>query len=134
MGDPELVIDGAHTSKSMEQCCDTFLSLYGEGGILIFGCAAGKNAEAMAEILAPHFSRVIITSPGTFKKSRPEDLYRIFGEKNPGGTELLLIPDTTEAIERALEGNRGLPILGTGSFYLAAEIRKYILSMKPGSR
>jgi dihydrofolate synthase/folylpolyglutamate synthase len=141
LGNPELVIDGAHTAKSVEQCRDTFLSLYGDGGILIFGCAAGKNAEAMAEILAPHFSRVIITSPGTFKKSNLEELYRIFSEKIWGGTELLLIPGTAEAVERALEGKRA--ILGTGSFYLAAEIRKHILNrqaqgqdgdMKPGSR
>jgi dihydrofolate synthase/folylpolyglutamate synthase len=128
MENPELVIDGAHTAKSVEQCRDTFLSLYGEGGILIFGCAAGKNAEAMAEILAPHFSRVIITTPGTFKKSSPGELYRIFGEKARGTTELLLIPDTTEAVGRALDKNLNLPILGTGSFYLAAEIRKYILN------
>ncbi|MDR3247483.1 MAG: bifunctional folylpolyglutamate synthase/dihydrofolate synthase [Treponema sp.] len=144
--DPELVIDGAHTPKSMEQCCRTFRSLYGEGGILIFGCAEGKNAGVMAEILAPCFSRIIITTPGTFKKSNPEDLYRIFREKIQGTTELLLIPDTAAAIDRALEVSRTrgangksnnpgmppilgmLPILGTGSFYLASEIRKYILA------
>ncbi|MDR3148274.1 MAG: tetrahydrofolate synthase [Treponema sp.] len=127
MSDPELVIDGAHTSKSVEQCRDTFVSLYGAGGILIFGCTAGKNAMAMAEILAPHFSRIIITTPGSFKKSSPEELYRIFGEHTRESTELLLIPDTAKAVERALDKNRGRPILGTGSFYLAAEIRKYIL-------
>jgi dihydrofolate synthase/folylpolyglutamate synthase len=128
--DPDLVIDGAHTPKSMEQCCGTFWSLYGDGGILIFGCAAGKNAEAMAEILEPHFSRVIITTPGTFKKSNPEALYRIFDDRAPAKT--LLIPDTAAAIDRALEESRSsgpepLPILGTGSFYLASEIRKYLL-------
>jgi dihydrofolate synthase/folylpolyglutamate synthase len=128
MQGPELVIDGAHTPKSVEQCRDTFLSLYGEGGILIFGCTAGKNAGDMAEILAPHFSRVIITTPGTFKKSSPTELYRIFGEKTLKNTELLLIPDSAKAVERALDRNRNVPILGTGSFYLAAEIRKYILS------
>ncbi|MDR2375903.1 MAG: tetrahydrofolate synthase [Treponema sp.] len=128
MQGPELVIDGAHTSKSVEQCRDTFLSLYGEGGILIFSCTAGKNAEAMAEILAPYFSRIIITTPGTFKKSSPTELYRIFGKMTRKNTELLLIPDSAEAVKRALDQNRNVPILGTGSFYLAAEIRKYILN------
>jgi dihydrofolate synthase/folylpolyglutamate synthase len=125
-GDPEFVIDGAHTKKSVEQCCKTFLSLYGEGGTLIFGCAEGKDAAAMADILSPHFSRVIITTPGTFKKSNPDGLYRIFSERIRDATELLLIPDTAAAVKQALE-NRRRPILGTGSFYLAAEIRKYIL-------
>ncbi|MDR2177082.1 MAG: bifunctional folylpolyglutamate synthase/dihydrofolate synthase [Treponema sp.] len=130
MEEPELVIDGAHTPKSVEQCRDTFLSLYGGGGILIFGCTSGKNAGAMADALAPHFSRVIITTPGTFKKSNPEELYRVFREKTREDTELLLIPGTAEAVERALDKNRALPILGTGSFYLAAEIRKYITTLK----
>jgi dihydrofolate synthase/folylpolyglutamate synthase len=128
---PNLVIDGAHTPKSMEQCCKTFRSLYGDGGILIFGCAAGKNAEAMAGILGPHFSRIIITTPGTFKKSNPEEIYHTFSKKIGKGTVLLLIPDTIAAIERALEESRSptpLPILGTGSFYLASEIRKHILT------
>jgi dihydrofolate synthase/folylpolyglutamate synthase len=124
--DPDLVIDGAHTPKSMEQCCKTFLSLYGGGGTLIFGCAERKNAAAMADILSSCFSRIIITTPGTFKKSNPVDLYRVFREKTGGATELLLIPDTAAAIDRALEDKRG-PVLGTGSFYLAAEIRKHVL-------
>jgi dihydrofolate synthase/folylpolyglutamate synthase len=128
MEDPELVIDGAHTPRSIEQCRDTFLSLYGSGGILIFGCAAGKNAAAMAELLAPHFSCIVITTPGTFKKSNPGELYRIFGERLRGNTELLLIPDTVQAVERVLEKSSGLPVLVTGSFYLAAEIRKYVLN------
>jgi dihydrofolate synthase/folylpolyglutamate synthase len=123
---PELVIDGAHTPKSMEQCCKTFRSLYGGGGTLIFGCAEGKDAGAMAEILSPHFSRIIITTPGTFKKSNPAGLRRVFSEKIKNTTELLLIPDTAAAVNRALE-DKGSPVLGTGSFYLAAEIRKHIL-------
>jgi dihydrofolate synthase/folylpolyglutamate synthase len=129
---PAFIIDGAHTPKSMEQCGRTFRSLYGEGGILIFGCAAAKNAEAMAKLLAPHFSRIIITTPGTFKKSNPDELYHIFNERAPEHTTVALIPDTAAAIARALEESRStgatLPILGTGSFYLAAEIRKYILN------
>jgi dihydrofolate synthase/folylpolyglutamate synthase len=125
-GEPELVIDGAHTPKSMEQCCKTFLSLYGEGGTLIFGCAEGKDAAAMADTLSSHFSRVIITTPGTFKKSNPAGLHRIFSERIRDTTELLLIPDTAAAVNRALK-DRGRPILGTGSFYLAAEIRSYVL-------
>ncbi|MDR1024502.1 MAG: tetrahydrofolate synthase [Treponema sp.] len=128
MEGPELVIDGAHTPRSMEQCRDTFLSLYGSGGILIFGCAAGKNAAAMAELLAPYFSCIVITTPGAFKKSDPGELYRIFGEKLRGNSELLLIPDTVQAVDQALAKSSGLPILGTGSFYLAAEIRKYVLN------
>ncbi|MDR2134278.1 MAG: tetrahydrofolate synthase, partial [Treponema sp.] len=76
--EPPVIIDGAHTPGSAARCCETFRDLYGEGGILLFGCAAGKNAGAMAEVLLPHFSRLVITTPGTFKISEPEKVYDIF--------------------------------------------------------
>jgi dihydrofolate synthase/folylpolyglutamate synthase len=126
--EPELVIDGAHTQKSMEQCAETFCSLYGEGGILVFGCGAGKNVRAMADILVHRFSRIIVTTPGTFKKSSPEDIYAVFKAKARKGTEILLVRETGPGIEKALTLGRelDLPILGTGSFYLAAEIRQHL--------
>jgi dihydrofolate synthase/folylpolyglutamate synthase len=139
--DPPLIIDGAHTPKSVELTAETFVSLYGEGGILIFGCVAGKNAEAMARLLLPHFSRIIITTPGSFKASDPETVYNIFVREAPGagkpntsvgtrgGPTLVCIKDTREALKYALDAGReqGLPALGTGSFYLAAEIRQALV-------
>jgi dihydrofolate synthase/folylpolyglutamate synthase len=128
-----VIIDGAHTEKSVELCVNTFTALYGEGGILIFGCAAVKNAEAMAAILTPRFSRIVITTPGTFKVSDPKGVYGVFAEelerrKAQGAAvpELLFIPETAKAIDYCLNESRnaGLPVLGAGSFYLAAEIRE----------
>ncbi|AEF86447.1 tetrahydrofolate synthase [Treponema primitia ZAS-2] len=133
--DTPVIIDGAHTEKSVELCVNTFTALYGTGGMLIFGCAAGKNVEAMAAILAPAFSRIIITTPGNFKVSDPGRINGVFEKevqriKEKAGAaqtapELLFIPETEKAIQYILTESRkaGLPVLGTGSFYLAAEIR-----------
>ncbi|MDR1862329.1 MAG: tetrahydrofolate synthase [Treponema sp.] len=129
--DPVFIIDGAHTVRSAALCAETFTRLYGEGGVLLFGCAAGKDVASMAELLLPRFSRIIITTPGSFKKSSPPEILEAFSRK-AGETirppELFYIPQTDKAIEKALElGEKtGLPILGTGSFYLAAEIRNTI--------
>jgi dihydrofolate synthase/folylpolyglutamate synthase len=124
--DPPVIVDGAHTSASVELCLKTFTSLYGEGGVLLFGCAAGKNAAAMARILLPHFSRVIITTPGTYKPSEPEGVYGIFKARAQAenDTEPVFIKETKEAVWSALDFSRerGLPVLVTGSFYLAAEV------------
>jgi dihydrofolate synthase/folylpolyglutamate synthase len=124
-GKAPVIIDGAHTEKSVELCADTFTALYGDGGILIFGCAAGKNAGAMAAILKPRFSRIIITTPGGFKASDPGAVHELFARAD-GQAELLFMPETGKAIDYALEESlrTGLPLLGTGSFYLAGEIRK----------
>jgi len=131
-GTPPVIIDGAHTAHSVETTVKTFVSLYGNGGALIFGCVAGKDVFSMAEICHPFFSVIIITTPGTFKKSAPKEVYDIFvGQKQKAEREpeILFISDTAEAIKtaRELALKRELPILGTGSFYLAAEIRAYFL-------
>ncbi|MDR2159748.1 MAG: tetrahydrofolate synthase [Treponema sp.] len=133
-----VVVDGAHTPKSIELCVRTFTALYGEGNILLFGCAEEKDGASMARILCPHFSHIILTAPGNFKASRPEELLALFGKerdriraagRTPPETEL--IGDTAAAVTGALRlgGRRGKPVLGTGSFYLAAEIRKEAGSM-----
>jgi dihydrofolate synthase/folylpolyglutamate synthase len=121
--DPLLIIDGAHTPESVFPCAETFCSLYGEGGILLFACAADKNASAMAEILLPRFSQIIITATGTFKASDPEKVYKAFSS-----AKTLLIHDTRAAIRQALETGRkkNLPILSAGSFYLAAEVKAFL--------
>ncbi|GHU09772.1 bifunctional folylpolyglutamate synthase/dihydrofolate synthase [Spirochaetia bacterium] len=136
-----IIIDGAHTPTSITFCIDTFTALYGDGAVLLFGCAAKKNDAEMARALIPHFSRIIITTPGSFKLSFPEDVYRIFlaetealkstlpaqaaGAK-PALPSITLIAETAEAIETAFAQSReyGLPLLCTGSFYLAAEVRE----------
>ena len=120
------IIDGAHTPESLELCVETFCSLYGEGGILLFGCAADKDASAMAKILSGHFSKIIITSIGTFKVNDPKKVYEVFSKY--GKEKVILITDIQEAVRQALEfgQEKGLPILGTGSFFLVSEIRKIV--------
>ena len=125
---PLFIVDGAHTKTSVKICLDTFTSLYGDGGILLFGCAEGKDVLSMAELCVPRFSRIIITKPGTFKKSNVEEILAAFVQATvtqKARPEIVFLPDTEEAVETAirLATEHGLPALGTGSFYLAGEIR-----------
>ena len=134
---PPFIIDGAHTPESLALCVETFCLLYGEGGVLLFGCAADKNSAAMAKIACPHFAKIFITTPGTFKTSDPAKVYETFAEI-AGREKTTLVKDMREAVKRAIlfardfrkdtetqrEGEKFLPVLGTGSFYLVAEIRK----------
>ncbi|MDR1868741.1 MAG: tetrahydrofolate synthase [Treponema sp.] len=133
---PPFIIDGAHTPESLALCIETFCSLYGESGVLIFGCAADKDASAMAHIAHSHFAKIFITGTGTFKISSPAAVYEAFAKTAVDCREKTeLAPDIEEAIKKAqnfarennLQGSL-LPILGTGSFYLVSEIRKIICS------
>ena len=130
---PPFIIDGAHTPESLSFCIETFCSIYGEGGVLIFGCAADKDAQTMVRIAHPHFTKIIITLPGTFKISDPEKVYETF-VKIAGQEKTELVKNTQEAVKKAQKAAKTqnqegkiLPILGTGSFYLVSEIRKFIL-------
>lgn len=121
---PPVMIDGAHTKQSIERTLKTFSQLFTGKGILIYGSVAGKDAQSMASILSGHFEHIIISRPGTFKKSNPRELFTLFQEKNES-TFLLEEPD--DAWEKALELSRGeKPVLVAGSFYMAAEIRKIL--------
>ena len=122
---PPFIIDGAHTPESLALCVETFCSLYGEGGVLIFGCAADKDAAAMAKAAHSHFAKIIITTPGNFKTSDPALVFEVFAQM-AGQEKTSLVKNTREAINAARDFARknNLPILGTGSFYLVSEIRK----------
>ncbi|MDR2795745.1 MAG: tetrahydrofolate synthase [Spirochaetaceae bacterium] len=129
---PPVVVDGAHTDISARLCVKTFTELYGRDGVLIFGCALGKNDEAMAEALLPHFSYIVITTPGTFKMSGPERVYETFKRRQAAGAcgkaEICFVKNTADGIREALNRAKkgSLPVLGIGSFYLAAEIRDFV--------
>ena len=118
---PLIMIDGAHTPRSVEAIRNAFLDLTSrsDSRILIFGCALDKDARAMASVLAPSFDRIIISRPGTFKKSDPAGTAQIFGEFAP----CELIEEPKDALEAALKdlSSRG-SLLVTGSFYLGGEI------------
>jgi len=127
--DPPFIIDGAHTPLSVAQCAETFCQLYGKGGILLFGCAADKDPQAMAAILLPCFEQCIITAPGSFRASDPAAVYSAFlaeSARQKGRVSIACIPDTKAAMEETLrlaeEAKR--PVLCCGSFYLAAEVRR----------
>jgi folylpolyglutamate synthase/dihydropteroate synthase len=58
--------------------------------------------------------------PGTFRISSPEKVYGAFSSD-----KTILVKDTAEAIQKTLELGREkkLPVLCTGSFYLASAVR-----------
>jgi dihydrofolate synthase/folylpolyglutamate synthase len=133
--EPPVIVDGAHTPRSVELCAETFSSLYGgelQRSILLFGCAADKDAAAMATILTGRFFRIIITIPGSFKPSYPEKVFAAFqkayGQDGSYGTPPVLVKDTLTAVKTALDlgAETGLPLLVTGSFYLAGIVKAYL--------
>lgn len=128
-GRPPVILDGAHTPLAVQRLLESVRALFPDAGgpgrpVLLFGSVAGKNPQAMAEILAPWFGAIIVSTPGTFKPSDPRGVWQVFHALNPAAE---LVRDPADALRRARALSRGrLPILVTGSFYMVSEIRKLL--------
>jgi dihydrofolate synthase / folylpolyglutamate synthase len=121
--DPPIVLDGAHTPDSVRTTLDSFETLFPGPKALLFACAEDKKHAAMAAILAPHFDRITITRPGTFKKG---DLSALAESFAAAGARFNALGEHLEAMTQATgEAARlGLPLLVTGSFYLCSEFAR----------
>lgn len=123
-GSPPIVLDGAHTLVSVARSGENFAKVFSGKRVLLFGSVSGKDWAGMAEALAPYFDVVIVSTPGTFKKSDPKMLLSIFKNHHPA---VELVPEPAEALERSRkEAGPAGAILVTGSFYMIGEIAELI--------
>jgi dihydrofolate synthase/folylpolyglutamate synthase len=123
--DQPIVLDGAHTPESSRLALATMESLFPGPKILLFACAQDKKHAEIAKILAPRFETILVTRPGSFKASDPEQAWSSFKAEAPAAE---LITDTRTAIAKAcaLAAEKRQPLLMTGSFYLCAEAKEYL--------
>lgn len=123
-GEPPVILDGAHTPLAVSRLVDSFARIFPGEAVLLFGSVSGKKPREMASILARRFPRIVISTPGTFKESNPEQVFEIFRDLNP---ETVLEKSPEAALRRARRESGGTrPILVTGSFYMVAEIRRLL--------
>jgi dihydrofolate synthase / folylpolyglutamate synthase len=136
---PPVFIDGAHTEHSIIKLYDSFRQIYpNKEGTLIFGAVLGKNHELMADYSIKCFKKIIISTPGTFKESDPDALYSLFLRKKDelnSDCDIALEKDPSTALTIALKVTadsklNNIPILVSGSFYMAAEIRSLFPEMQ----
>jgi len=127
---PLIIIDGAHTPRSVSAIADAFFRCArphpDSPPILVFGCVMGKNHYQIARRLCRgpqgFFKEIIISTPGRFKPSNPESVALSFRRI---GARVSLIPNPNEAWKEALKRAGGeRPILVTGSFFMAGEIAR----------
>ncbi len=124
---PPIIIDGAHTTQSLRHLLNSIEQLYQKGPkIIIFGALEDKDHIHMIRLILPMFDHIIISRPGTFKKSDIDALYTLFKqeiEKEKRATNLYIEKEAKDAISLALSlSHNTYPIIATGSFYLAGDI------------
>lgn len=125
---PAIYLDGAHTVNSLKALLESYDALYpDEGGrVAIYGALLDKDHQHMCEVMEHSFDHIIVSTPGTWRKSDIAQIARIFQQQAPG-KDIRLIPDNKEALETAKElaGTKG-SILVCGSFYLCGAIRSLV--------
>ncbi len=125
---PVIILDGAHTVQSLRHLLNSFQQLHaGSSNTVIYGALEDKDHVHMSNLLIPLFDRIIISKPGTFKKSDPDGLSLLFKDQvaQAGKPHLYLEKDPLKALQLALDTTpSGSAILCTGSFYLAGEIAR----------
>ncbi len=118
---PWLIVDAAHTVKSVQVALSTIREMFGRApDAVIFGVYADKDVAGMLSQIPPT-SRLILSQaahPRAMDIARLQSLARTFKG------EILPIPSPREALERALaEASAEDVILVIGSLFLAAEAR-----------
>lgn len=123
---PEVILDGAHSLPKVEALSHSIRQMK-QKPILIFGCKGTKDGKKMLKRLAPLSSGIITTRfTGTFNKAaNPFTLLNSIAKKKRISGHLF--PE--DALKAAKTRSKGkIPILITGSLYLAGEIRSLYIS------
>ncbi|MCY1152478.1 MAG: Mur ligase family protein [Sphaerochaetaceae bacterium] len=120
---PDLIIDAAHTKISIQALISSIKQIEDkEKCTVIFGSLIDKDHKGIAPILLNNFNNIILSRPGTFKKSDMPSLYNLFKDLSTNSNIEMLL-DGNDALQRAFELTpKDGCILVCGSFYLASEI------------
>lgn len=120
-----IVLDGAHTVKSISNTIETLNSVFpGKKANLVFACAGDKDIKDIVPLFKEKFSSIIFTEPKTVRHCDAEKTFQAAKENGISGK---IEKDVGRAINSALESAENKDIvLITGSFYLVAEAKQLL--------
>jgi dihydrofolate synthase/folylpolyglutamate synthase len=116
--DPPLVLDGAHNPEALAATLSAWRRLLppeGEDPIVVFACMEDKERPEMLDLLAAHPGRVLFTAVGQGRATPPA---WFLTQPQAAGRPWESVADLAAALP---EDADRVPLLVTGSFYLAAE-------------
>ena len=116
---PDIIVDGAHNSKSLERILNTIYKWY-DDVIILFAPLSQKDIKNMADVLKKYDSLIILSSPDNIshKETDSYKTYKYFKDNN----NVKHIPNFHEAVENLKSINKtNKPVLVIGSLYAASE-------------
>ena len=116
---PDIIIDGAHNSKSLWRVLKTIYEWY-DYLIILFAPLSEKDIKGMCEILKDSDSFIIVSSPNTnYKENDSYKTYQYLKERD----NIIHIENFNEAIKymQKLSKEKNIPALVIGSLYSASD-------------
>lgn len=116
---PDIIIDGAHNSKSLWRVLKTIYEWY-DYLIILFAPLSEKDIKGMCEILQNSDSFIIVSSPNTnYKENDSYKTYQYLKERD----NIIHIENFNEAIKymQKLSKEKNIPALVIGSLYSASD-------------
>lgn len=116
---PDIIIDGAHNSKSLFRILKTIYKWY-DYLIILFAPLSEKDIKGMCEILQNSDSFIIVSSPNTnYKENDSYKTYQYLKERD----NIIHIENFNEAIKymQKLSKEKNIPALVIGSLYSASD-------------
>jgi dihydrofolate synthase/folylpolyglutamate synthase len=132
---PRVLFDGAHNPQSVKvlmRAVAQYVSY--DALVVVFGCAADKDANAMLHSLAGAADKVIFTRASDNKRAAdPHALHRFY--QSLDGPMSMVEPSLPAAMELAKRSsNLSDVICVTGSFYVVGEARRWLGNRLKGPR
>lgn len=120
-----VILDGAHTVKSIQNTLDTVRLMYQKRNIhLLFACAGDKDIKDIIPMFKGRFTSITLTKPTTVRNCQPETALKICRENQ---IECSLQENLSEAFSNLISTvKKDDIILVTGSFYLVSEIKSML--------
>ncbi len=132
LAEPLTIIDGAHNDHGMAVLTEYLRNHYNDKKItVLIGMLADKEREKAVALLGPLVERVVVTKPNNARAGDFEMIAKFF---EPYTSEIYLqekIPDGCElALKLAREDGKEGILLITGSLYMVADARGYLLGIE----
>jgi dihydrofolate synthase/folylpolyglutamate synthase len=118
-GRPPLLLDGAHNPAAARALADHLGSL-GRPVTLLFGAMRDKRIAAMAEVLFPRASALVLTSVGGERAAAPHEIARRAGTRARGARQEGNVAAALQ-LARRLTPRAGVVVVA-GSLYLVGEV------------
>ncbi len=120
-----IVFDVAHTKDSVAHTINSFKSIYKNksSNSVIYASVEGKDTSHMLSSILAAFDNIIISKPGSFKKSDTEAIYKQAIALKKSNNFVYHLPESKEALNKALSFvKKDGALLIIGSFYLAQSL------------